>query len=165
MTRLATLKMTRLTAQITGLETMSELASYTKLYVCMSICSRWWNELGDDSMKYLICLWTRSATVEPKCDADFKSGGQAGQIEIRVQVKERLDREDHEAQVQVGGAGISTEARGELWRIICTKPTTFRLMLELAQINNLWIHQLDVDSAFLYAPLDKEVFMKPPPDM
>ena len=42
------------------------------------------------------------------------------------------------------------------------KPTTFRLMVALAQIYNLSIH---VDSAFLYAPLDKDVFMKPPPDI
>ena len=39
------------------------------------------------------------------------------------------------------------------------KPAKFRLMLELAQIYNLCIHQLDVDSAFLYAPLDKYVFI------
>ena len=38
-------------------------------------------------------------------------------------------------------------------------------MLALAQIQNLRIHQLDVDSAFLYAPLDEEVNMKPQPDM
>ena len=45
------------------------------------------------------------------------------------------------------------------------KPITFRLMLALAQICNLWIHQLDVDSAFQYAPLYEEVFMKPTMDM
>ena len=33
------------------------------------------------------------------------------------------------------------------------------------QIYNLCIHQLDMDSAFLYAPLDEDVFMKSPPDM
>ena len=38
------------------------------------------------------------------------------------------------------------------------KPTTFRLMLTLAQIYNLCIHQLDVDSAFLYATLDEDVY-------
>ena len=35
---------------------------------------------------------------------------QADQIEIRVEDKDRLDQEDHEAQVPVGGARISTEA-------------------------------------------------------
>ena len=48
---------------------------------------------------------------------------------------------------------------------LVAKPTTFRTMLALAQVYKLLIHQLDVDSAFLYAPLDEEVFMKPPPDM
>ena len=43
--------------------------------------------------------------------------------------------------------------------------TTFRVMLALAQVHNFHIHQLDVDSAFLYAPLDEEVYMKPPLDM
>jgi len=45
------------------------------------------------------------------------------------------------------------------------KPTTFRTMLALAQIYKLKIHQLDVDSAFLYAPLEEDVYMKAPPDM
>ena len=43
------------------------------------------------------------------------------------------------------------------------KVTTFRLMLALAKVLNLHIHQLDVDSAFLYADLKEDVFMKPPP--
>ena len=45
------------------------------------------------------------------------------------------------------------------------KVTTFRLMLALAKTLNLEIHQLDVDSAFLYADLDEDVFVKPPPGM
>ncbi len=45
------------------------------------------------------------------------------------------------------------------------KATTFRLMLALTQAYNLHLHQLDVDSAFLYADLDEEVFMTPPPGM
>ena len=45
------------------------------------------------------------------------------------------------------------------------KVTTFRLMLALAKVLNLHIHQLDVDSAFLYADLKEDVFMKPPPGM
>ena len=42
------------------------------------------------------------------------------------------------------------------------KVTTFRLMLALSKVLNLEIHQLDVDSAFLYAVLEEDVFMKPP---
>jgi hypothetical protein len=45
------------------------------------------------------------------------------------------------------------------------KATTFRLMLALTQAYKLHLHQLDVDSAFLYADLDEEVFMTPPPGM
>ena len=45
------------------------------------------------------------------------------------------------------------------------KRTRFRVILGLAQIYNLRIHQLDVDSAFLYTPLDEEVYIKPQPDM
>ncbi len=39
------------------------------------------------------------------------------------------------------------------------RETTFRLMLTLTQAYKLHLHQLDVDSAFLYADLDEEVFM------
>ena len=45
------------------------------------------------------------------------------------------------------------------------KVTTFRLMLALAKVLELEIHQLDVDSAFLYADLDEDVYVKPPPGM
>ena len=40
-----------------------------------------------------------------------------------------------------------------------------RLMLALSKVLNLQIHQLDVDSAFLYADLDEDVYVKPPPGM
>ncbi len=46
-----------------------------------------------------------------------------------------------------------------------TKVTTFRLMLTLSKVLNLEIHQLDVYSAFLYADLDEDVYVKPPPRM
>ena len=45
------------------------------------------------------------------------------------------------------------------------KGTTFRLMVALAHVMGLRLHQLDVDSAFLYADLEEEIFMKPTPDM
>ena len=45
------------------------------------------------------------------------------------------------------------------------KRTTFRLMIPLAHVMGLRLHQLDVDSAFLYADLEEEIFMKPTPDM
>ncbi len=45
------------------------------------------------------------------------------------------------------------------------KATTFRLMLALSKVLNLEIYQLDVDSAFLYADLEEDVYMKPPPGM
>ena len=38
-------------------------------------------------------------------------------------------------------------------------------MLALAKVLDLHIHQLDVDSAFLYADLKEDVYMKPPPGM
>ena len=43
------------------------------------------------------------------------------------------------------------------------KVTTFKLMLALSKVLNLEIHQLDVDSAFLYADLKEDVYMTPPP--
>ncbi len=45
------------------------------------------------------------------------------------------------------------------------KVTTFRLMLALSRVLKLKIHQLDVDSAFLYADLDEDVYITPPPGM
>ena len=41
------------------------------------------------------------------------------------------------------------------------KGTTFRLMLSMTKAYNLHLHQLDVDSAFLYADLDEDVFLTP----
>ena len=43
--------------------------------------------------------------------------------------------------------------------------TTFRLMMALTHVSQLHFHQLDVDSAFLYADLDKEIWMTPTPDI
>ncbi|GKF00665.1 zinc finger, CCHC-type containing protein, partial [Tanacetum coccineum] len=40
--------------------------------------------------------------------------------------------------------------------------TTIRLLLALAAIHNLVIHQMDVKTAFLNGDLDKEVYMKQP---
>ena len=45
------------------------------------------------------------------------------------------------------------------------KGTTFRLMLAMTKAYNLHLHQLDVDSAFLYADLDEDVFLTPPSGM
>ena len=45
------------------------------------------------------------------------------------------------------------------------KVTTFCLMLALSRVLKLKIYQLDVDSAFLYADLDEDVYMTPPPGM
>jgi hypothetical protein len=42
------------------------------------------------------------------------------------------------------------------------KYTSLRILLAIATIQNLEIQQFDVDSAFLNAPLDKEVYMKQP---
>ena len=37
------------------------------------------------------------------------------------------------------------------------KATTFRLMMVLADVLQLHVHQLDVDSALLYADCDEEI--------
>ncbi len=37
--------------------------------------------------------------------------------------------------------------------------TTFRLIMALSTVLNLEIHQLDVDSAFLYADLEEDVYI------
>ena len=45
------------------------------------------------------------------------------------------------------------------------KANTFRFMMALAQVLKLDVHQLDVDSAFLYADVKEDIYMSPPPDM
>ena len=44
------------------------------------------------------------------------------------------------------------------------KGVTVRLLLALAFIFNMSVHQLDVSSAFLYADIEGDVYMHPPPD-
>ena len=39
-----------------------------------------------------------------------------------------------------------------------------RLLIALAQIRQMHIHQLDVASAFCYAAMEGDVYMEPPPD-
>ena len=53
---------------------------------------------------------------------------QTDQVEIRVQDKRRLDREDNKAQVLVGGTRISTEAKSELRRDIRTSGQTNNIL-------------------------------------
>jgi hypothetical protein len=42
------------------------------------------------------------------------------------------------------------------------KGGTIRLLLALAQLLGLHVHQMDVDTAFLYAKLKEEIYMYPP---
>ena len=42
------------------------------------------------------------------------------------------------------------------------RTTTIRLLVALASIHNLVIHQMDIKTAFLYEELDEEVYMKQP---
>jgi hypothetical protein len=45
------------------------------------------------------------------------------------------------------------------------KGGTIRLLLALAQLLKLHVHQMDVDTAFLYAPLLEEIYMRAPEGM
>ena len=40
-----------------------------------------------------------------------------------------------------------------------------RLLLAIAMTKKCYLHQIDADNAFLHGNLDKEVYMKPPPDL
>jgi hypothetical protein len=45
------------------------------------------------------------------------------------------------------------------------KYTTLRIFLSICVVYNMQVHQLDVESAFIYAPLTEEVYMHPHPAM
>ena len=45
------------------------------------------------------------------------------------------------------------------------KYTTLRIFLAIAAVYNMQVHQLDVESAFIYAPLSEEVYMHAHPAM
>ena len=45
------------------------------------------------------------------------------------------------------------------------KYTTLRIFLAIAAVYNMQVHQLDVESAFVYAPLSEVVYMHPHPAM
>ena len=45
------------------------------------------------------------------------------------------------------------------------KGVTIRLIMALAFILNMLIHQIDISSAFCYANIEEDVYMKPPPEM
>ena len=84
----------------------------------------------------------------------------ADQIEVCLSCQEELGRPSYQAKFETRGAreGIDYD---ETFASVA-KVTTFRLMLALSKVLNLQIHQLDVDSAFLYADLDEDVYVTPP---
>jgi hypothetical protein len=45
------------------------------------------------------------------------------------------------------------------------KAASIRILFALAQVYKLHIHQMDVDTAFLYAPLEESIYMRPPVGM
>jgi hypothetical protein len=45
------------------------------------------------------------------------------------------------------------------------KGVTIRLIMALAFIMNLMIHQIDISSAFCYADIEEDVYMKPPSEI
>ncbi len=85
----------------------------------------------------------------------------AYQVKVCLLCQEGLDRQGGQAKVVlitvIQGFSQQKGIDDDETFAPVAKVTTFRLMLALSKVLNLEIHQLDVDSAFLYADLEEDV--------
>lgn len=89
-------------------------------------------------------------------------------IKSKYVYKRKLDKmgrlKKHKARLVAMGYG---EVPGvNVWNTFApvVKGVTVRLLLALAFVFGMHVHQLDVTSAFLYADIEGDVYMNPPPD-
>ena len=111
----------------------------------------------------------RDAIIDKKVIEVVKTPKGVRPIKSKYVYKRKFDKagalKKYKARMVALGYGQKA-TDGEVWNTFApvVKGVTVRLLLALAFMFNMCIHQLDVSNAFLYADIEGDVFMDPPPD-
>src|SRR5277367_1585406 len=82
--------------------------------------------------------------------------------QIRIQAQERRTHDHCQIEGQASGKGIQSDLWCQLPRYLCAscQLASIRILLAIAAIFSLEIHQMDVVTAFLAGDLEEEIYME-----